>query len=261
VLVVDDESINYEIAEALLEDCGLKTDYAEDGLVALAMAQKSVYSAIMMDMQMPKMDGLAATQQIRKLPGYRAIPIIAMTANAFSEDRRICLEAGMDDVLTKPIEPAILYQAISHWLSDRQANTTRQLSDKPAPTSDPLEQLRNIPGIDLECGLRYLNGKADRYLALLKQFLSGHAQDTAKLDDLLHKHSLSEAQRLAHTLKGAGSTLGLTELAAAAADLDTRLKHALLETSKPQAPLSTTALHRAWENFTAAMQGFTENVS
>jgi PAS domain S-box-containing protein len=116
VLVVDDESVNHEIAKALLEDCGLKIDYAEDGLVALAMAQKSVYSAIMMDMQMPKMDGLAATQQIRKLPGYRAIPIIAMTANAFSEDRDRCLAAGMNDYLVKPFKPEELFAILLRWL-------------------------------------------------------------------------------------------------------------------------------------------------
>lgn len=261
ILLAEDNPINIEVVQEMLHAGGFHVDVAQNGLLAVNLAKQEKFDLLLMDMQMPEMDGPQAASLIRKLPGYARTPILALTANAFSEDRRICLEAGMDDVLTKPIEPAILYQAISHWLSDRQANTTRQLSDKPAPTSDTLEQLRNIPGIDLECGLRYLNGKADRYLALLKQFLAGHAQDTAKLDDLLHKHSLSEAQRLAHTLKGAGSTLGLTELAAAAADLDTRLKHALLETSKPQAPLSTTALHRAWENFTAAMQGFTENVS
>jgi CheY-like chemotaxis protein len=80
------------------------------------MAQKSVYSAIMMDMQMPKMDGLAATQQIRKLPGYRAIPIIAMTANAFSEDRDRCLAAGMNDYLVKPFKPEELFAILLRWL-------------------------------------------------------------------------------------------------------------------------------------------------
>ena len=95
VLVVDDEMLNVEIAKIFLEDCGLEIDSAEDGLQAIAMAQKTAYSAILMDMQMPNLDGLGATRLIRELPGYRATPIIAITANAFSENRDRCLAAWL----------------------------------------------------------------------------------------------------------------------------------------------------------------------
>ena len=116
VLIVDDELINVEIAKMLLEDCGLVIDHAADGEQAIAMAQKKPYSAILMDMQMPKLDGLAATREIRKLPNHVDTPIIAMTANAFSEDRELCLAAGMNDYLTKPFCAEDLFATLLHWL-------------------------------------------------------------------------------------------------------------------------------------------------
>jgi PAS domain S-box-containing protein len=121
VLVVDDESTNVEIARIFLEDCGLEVDCAEDGQQAIDMAKKAVYGAIMMDMQMPNLDGLRSTQQIRELPGYRDTPIIAMTANAFTEDRERCLAAGMNDYLVKPFTPEALFAILLHWLISRSA--------------------------------------------------------------------------------------------------------------------------------------------
>jgi CheY-like chemotaxis protein len=116
VLVVDDESVNVEIAKMLLEDCELIIDSAEDGVQAIAMAQLTAYSAIMMDMQMPNIDGLAATRQIRQLPGYAETPIIAMTANAFSGERERCLAAGMNDFLVKPFAAEALFAILLRWL-------------------------------------------------------------------------------------------------------------------------------------------------
>ncbi|MCF8152028.1 MAG: PAS domain S-box protein [Burkholderiaceae bacterium] len=121
ILIVDDEPINREIAKLLLESTDLVVDVAADGAEAIAMAPKAVYSAILMDMQMPVVDGLEATRQIRTLPGYRQVPIIAMTANAFAEDKLRCMEAGMDDFLTKPIDPIVLFPTLLRWL-DRPAS-------------------------------------------------------------------------------------------------------------------------------------------
>ncbi len=117
VLVVDDEPINREVAEILLQDTGLIVDKAADGSDAVAMAGKTVYAAILMDMQMPKLDGLEATRQIRALPGYRDTPIIAMTANAFAEDKARCLAAGMNDFLVKPFDTNTLFATLLKWLS------------------------------------------------------------------------------------------------------------------------------------------------
>jgi two-component system, sensor histidine kinase and response regulator len=120
VLLAEDEPINREIALALLNDVGLVADFAEDGEQALALAVRNNYDLILMDMQMPRMDGLKATRQIRQLPNREALPIIAMTANAFAEDRADCLAAGMNDFTSKPIDPDTLFAMLLKWLPRRR---------------------------------------------------------------------------------------------------------------------------------------------
>jgi two-component system sensor histidine kinase/response regulator len=121
VLVVDDEPTNREIALMQLEAAGLLADSAEDGAEAVAMARKNSYAAILMDMQMPTLNGLEATRQIREIPGCRQTPIIAMTANAFAEDKAKCFEAGMNDFLVKPFSPDALFLAVLRALSRRDS--------------------------------------------------------------------------------------------------------------------------------------------
>ena len=116
LLVVDDDEINRLVAETLLEDAGLNVDMAENGRQALAMASAVPYDLILMDVQMPVMDGLEATQKIRQLPGYATTPILALTANALQEDRQVCLAAGMNDHVAKPVMPADLYRSLLQWL-------------------------------------------------------------------------------------------------------------------------------------------------
>jgi PAS domain S-box-containing protein len=116
ILVADDEPINREVAQIQLEAVGLRVDMAEDGAQAVSMAQETAYAAIFMDMQMPNVNGLEATQEIRRLPGYQRTPIIAMTANAFAEDKALCHEAGMSDFLVKPFDPDTLFSTLLHSL-------------------------------------------------------------------------------------------------------------------------------------------------
>lgn len=114
VLVAEDEPVNREVVRALLEDVALVVDVAEDGKAAVERATGADYALVLMDMQMPRLDGLAATRAIRG--AALRVPIVAMTANAFAEDRARCAEAGMNDFLTKPTEPAVLYRKVLRWL-------------------------------------------------------------------------------------------------------------------------------------------------
>ncbi|MBS1227677.1 MAG: domain S-box [Proteobacteria bacterium] len=119
ILIVDDEPINLEVAKYMLEDVGLVVDTAEDGIYAIRKSRETPYAAILMDMQMPNLDGIGATQRIRELPNHCQTPVLALTANAFAGDRAHCLEAGMDDFIAKPFNPELLYSVLLKWLEKR----------------------------------------------------------------------------------------------------------------------------------------------
>ena len=121
ILLAEDNELNRQVAELLLGKAGLLVAAARDGREAVEMAQRQRYDLVLMDVQMPDMDGLEATREIRRLPGWSEVPIVAMTANAFIEDRERCLEAGMDDHLAKPVNPADLYACLLRWLSRRRS--------------------------------------------------------------------------------------------------------------------------------------------
>jgi two-component system sensor histidine kinase/response regulator len=173
-----------------------------------------------MDVQMPGMDGLDATRHIRKLPGCAAIPILALTANAFEQDRRVCLDAGMNDFITKPVDPNMLYRHLLKWL-----HLDRPL---PAPSEakpQPDNGLTTIPGLNSIQGLRMVRGNTSKYLRLLRMFMHDHVSDFQYISAYLEQGSVKEARNLAHTLKGVSATLGADELAELAKQIQFKLDH------------------------------------
>jgi len=227
VLLAEDNPINAEVVTQLIHAAGLDIAVAANGRAALEMAGARGFDLILMDMQMPEMDGLEATRAIRCIPAYATTPILALTANAFAEDRRACLDAGMNDVLTKPIEPALLYQALARWLPALGAATAEQAGAIEAAPAADLGALRRFPGIDVERGLLLMRGKHERYLAMLGQFVATHGGDLATLGECVDAGDRGGAQRIAHSLKGAASTLGITDIAEIATRLDACLKQEL----------------------------------
>ena len=130
VLLAEDNEVNREVALALLQAVGLEVDCAADGSEAVARARAGHYDLVLMDMQMPGVDGLAATRTIRTLPGWQDTPILALTANAFEEDRRACEQAGMNDFISKPMDVDRLYATLLRWLSGRPAPAADQSASR-----------------------------------------------------------------------------------------------------------------------------------
>ncbi len=228
VLLVEDNDLNQEVAVGMLEDAGLRVDVAEHGAIALEMVQAAAYDLILMDMQMPVMDGVTATLAIRQLPHFSPPPIVAMTANAMQADRERCLAAGMVDFVSKPIEPGDLVRALLRWIAPRSAvSAPPRLATAPAPSPAPAAPGLEIAGLNTVAGLRRMLGKKDLYLTLLRKFETGQHDAPDRIRAALDAGDQPLAERLAHTLKGVAGNLGAETVQASASALEQAIRDRL----------------------------------
>ncbi len=234
VLVVEDNALNQEVARELLTGAGLVVDTAENGEQALARLREGAYDAVLMDMQMPVMDGLAATVAIRRQPGLDTLPIIAMTANAMPDDARRCREAGMSDYLAKPIEPETLWRVLLRWIPARgvapsppaaaPAAPTPAHTASPASTADTGTLPVAIAGLDTVTGLHRVADNPGLYASVLRMFVEGHRLDADEIRREVAAADWTAAVRRAHTVKGLAGTIGAQELQDRAREMENCLK-------------------------------------
>ena len=224
VLLVEDQALNQEVAMALLQEQGLRVDLAGDGAQALERLAQRDYDLVLMDLQMPVMDGLEATRRIRRMPGREGLPVIAMTANAMEQDRQACLQAGMNDHVSKPIDPPALYAALLRGLKDfvpPASEETARAPTLPIPEAQP--ELPDLPGVDTREGLRRLAGNTTAYLRALARFVDEHGDDAKVLRATWGAQDAATLGRQVHTLKGLSGTLGLVSVQEACEALEAAL--------------------------------------
>jgi two-component system sensor histidine kinase/response regulator len=241
ILLVEDNELNQLVACELLAGVGLQVEVADNGQVAVdrVLAQPDAWDLVLMDMQMPVLDGVGATQLLRQTIGPERLVIVAMTANAMQQDRDKCLEAGMQDYVAKPIDPDALWRMLVKWLPARRPTAPPVgVIDVSGPTRAAIDiQALVVPGLDSALGLKRVLGNASTFVRLLHRFVAGqtgaveHAQQALDAGD----HALAE--RLVHTLKGVAGNIGATEIQAQAEEVESRI-HARAAQATIRPPLA-----------------------
>jgi len=224
VLLVEDNDFNQQVATELLADVGVVVELAENGQVAVDKVMAASYELVLMDMQMPVMDGVTATREIRRL-GAAALPIIAMTANAMQADKDRCLEAGMNDHLAKPIDPDEMFATLLRWLPAGTADPSKTVLKPIASASpEPVGIPSGIDGLDTVVGLKRVRGKVTLYLDMLRKFSEGQKTAVSEIRAALQAQNAATAERIAHTLKGIAGNVGASGLQHLAAAVEAAIK-------------------------------------
>ena len=222
LLVVEDNEINQQVAQEILEAAGVDVTIANHGQEALDILDNQRFDGILMDMQMPVMDGLTATIELRKQQQFKDLPIIAMTANAMAVDRERCLQAGMNDHVAKPIDVKELFETLGKWIEAPQdARVVVRQSSLPA-SDEPV--IPDMPEIDTQAGLSRVAGNRKLYLGILNKFRHSQADVPEQIEKALAEEDRATAERLAHTLKGVTGNVGADQLQEAARALEMAIK-------------------------------------
>ncbi|MCK9200886.1 MAG: response regulator [Gallionella sp.] len=211
VLLVEDSKFNQQLANILLVRAGMEVGIADDGIEALQALEREKFDAVLMDMQMPKMDGLEATRRIRENPALADLPIIAMTANAMIGDREVCLAAGMNDYLSKPLHYQTLYATLARW-------THRD--ESPAHPVDEIRYRSDDEAVLDAANAMARMGGEDIYLSMLEKFIPSQGQAVQSIRNALAVNDSATAERFTHTLKGVASSVGAVLLEEAARELE-----------------------------------------
>jgi two-component system, sensor histidine kinase and response regulator len=225
ILLTEDNEINQQIAVELLEGAGATVQIANNGKEAVEKLfngrQPPPFDVVLMDLQMPEMDGHQATLKIRSDSRFATLPIIAMTAHATIEEKQRCLATGMNDHISKPIDPAMLFETVARYVQRSDVAIGRAIS--PAPPA-PAEDLPAISGLDAVAGLRRVAGNRNLYLKLLRQFVDQQSDAPSQIAEQLQAGDLATAERTAHTVKGIAANLSITEVQASAGDLEKAIR-------------------------------------
>lgn len=237
VLLVEDNEINQEVAQEILQGVGMTVVIANNGKVATEMVNSGTYDIILMDVQMPVMNGYDATKVIRNNPAFSKLPIIAMTANALKGEKGKCIQAGMNDYITKPIDTTLLFRTMRHWLSVTQKSKSdkeplggaKQLSIINKTLMKVDGAMPKLDGIDVQSALSRLGGNQKLYRKLLLQFHKNHQNDIKTIRQDLDLGDIETAGRMIHTIKGAAGNIGAQEVYTASAAFEAMTEDLTLE--------------------------------
>lgn len=220
VLLVEDNEINQELAMELLIANGLNVTVANDGKEALNILESSSFDGVLMDCQMPIMDGYTATRELRKQAKFKELPIIAMTANAMAGDRDKVLDAGMNDHIPKPINVTEMFSTMAKWVHLSSPNNTSGNESMSKQNNAESVDLSQLIGIDTSQGLTICQDNKKLYVNLLIKFEAGYNDFAAQFEQSLQNEDATAPARAAHSLKGVAGNIGATGVQKAAADLE-----------------------------------------
>jgi signal transduction histidine kinase/HPt (histidine-containing phosphotransfer) domain-containing protein/ActR/RegA family two-component response regulator len=224
ILLVDDSEINLQVAGELLARARLHVDLARNGQEAVDAVKRKHFDCVLMDIQMPVMDGYTATRTIRSLAGYESLPILAMTANVLPEDRAKATEAGVNDHIPKPIDPQELYSKLLRWIEPGERIPFEPVADNTEVTEVTGEMPEQLPGIALSDGLKRVGGNSRLYMKLLLDMRKNYATAAQSIEALYGAGDGDGASQLAHKLRGIANNLGAIDVGTYAEQLELRLK-------------------------------------
>jgi polar amino acid transport system substrate-binding protein len=202
VLLVEDNQVNQQVAQEILERMGLEVEIRDNGREGIEALHEGRYDLVLMDIQMPEMDGYEATRRIRAESAFEKLPVIAMTAHAMSGERERCLDAGMNEHVPKPIDPRQLFTTLSRWLQ------TVERTPQKTTTVEEVALPEDLPGIDLKWGLERIGGNRRLFLKVLGEFAANHSSAVQVIEQQLVEGNRADAKRELHTLKGVAGNIG-----------------------------------------------------